>query len=37
LVSVKMVDTMRWPKALYSASSTAAAVMPSRDAVSRSI
>ena len=28
LVSVKMVETMRWPKALYSASSMAAAVMP---------
>ncbi|MDT4831180.1 hypothetical protein FQZ97_646780 [compost metagenome] len=34
-VSVKMVDTIRCPKALYSASSTELAVIDSRDAVSR--
>ena len=37
LVSVKMVETMRWPKALYRASSMLAAVMFRRAAVSRSI
>jgi hypothetical protein len=37
LVSVKMVDTMRWPKALYSASSMLAAEMLRRAAVSRSM
>ena len=36
LVSVKIVETMRWPKALYSASSTALAVIARREAVSRS-
>ena len=35
-VSVKIVDTIRWPNALYSASSTALAVIPRREAVSRS-
>ncbi len=34
---VKMVEISRWPKALYSASSITAAVMPRRDAASRSI
>jgi hypothetical protein len=37
LVSVKMVETMRWPKALYSASSTVLALMDRREAVSRSM
>jgi hypothetical protein len=35
LVSVKIVETMRWPNALYSASSTELAVIDRRDAVSR--
>src|SRR5512140_2029965 len=37
LVSVKMVETMRWPKALYRASSMLAAEMFRRAAVSRSM
>ncbi len=37
LVSVKMVETIRWPKALYRPSSIALAVTPSRAAVSRSM
>ena len=37
LVCVKMVDTMRWPNALYKASSMADAVIDSRAAVSRSM
>ena len=34
---VNVVETMRWPNASYSVSSSACVVTPSRDAVSRSI
>ncbi|MNM21823.1 hypothetical protein D3C81_321890 [compost metagenome] len=37
LVSVKIVEMMRWPKALYSASSTVAVVTDMRAALSRSM
>jgi hypothetical protein len=34
---VKMVETMRWPKASYSALSTVPTLMPRRAALSRSM